>query len=323
MQDHFLKRKLHTWLPHMKRLWILGSLLLVLLIGVVLVINPQAQAPGKAQIVFCSFTHGSSKISVMDADGGNIRELTENPTWNADPVWSHDGRKIAFARDDGVYEIYVMDADGNNVRKLTKSAGSSQPAWSPDGQLIVSVVRQGLGNSLQVMDANGDRPREFPLPMKWPQSPAWSPDGQTIAFSDWTTVYLIDANGRNLRPLVGGGARHSYSPAWSPDGKRIAFAYWGQGKGAGISTVDVDGENIREVVAGGGQNSDDMPAWLPDGQQIVFVRNWEEIYIVDISGENLRLLAQGLYPDCFDPQLAVSSADKTTTTWGWIKHIFQ
>ena len=51
----------------------------------------------------------------MDADGGNQRNLTNNPVNDKDPSWSPDGEHIAFVsvRGEGL-EIYVMDADGGN-----------------------------------------------------------------------------------------------------------------------------------------------------------------------------------------------------------------
>jgi len=57
----------------------------------------------------------------MDADGGNVRQLTDNPGSDINPAWSPDGTRIAFSR----YrawdkDIYVMDADGGNVQRLTE-----------------------------------------------------------------------------------------------------------------------------------------------------------------------------------------------------------
>ena len=73
----------------------------------------------------------------MDADGDNVRQLTDDPGWDWAPTWSPDGTRIAFAStrsDDGVAEgdIYVMDADGGNVQQLTDDLGVDwSPAWSP------------------------------------------------------------------------------------------------------------------------------------------------------------------------------------------------
>ena len=60
----------------------------------------------------------------MDADGSNLRRLTDHPASDRSPSFSPDGRHIAFESDrDGNYELYVMDADGNNPAAADPSLG--------------------------------------------------------------------------------------------------------------------------------------------------------------------------------------------------------
>ena len=74
----------------------------------------------QARIAFMSDRDWHWEIYVMDADGGNQRNLSKNPAEDMDPSWFPDGKRIAFTSDrevDGNRQIYVMDADGNNQRK--------------------------------------------------------------------------------------------------------------------------------------------------------------------------------------------------------------
>ena len=58
----------------------------------------------------------------MNADGSNLKRSTNNPAMDYWPVWSPDGKRIAFTSNrDGHYEIYLMNADGSEQRNLTRN----------------------------------------------------------------------------------------------------------------------------------------------------------------------------------------------------------
>lgn len=100
---------------------------------------------------------GNWEIYGMNADGSNVRRLTDNEETDYFPAWSPDGASLAFStRRDGNMEIYLMDAGGSNLLDLTNhEAVDIMPNWSPDGtQLAFRSDRDG-NQEIYMMDADG------------------------------------------------------------------------------------------------------------------------------------------------------------------------
>ena len=135
------------------------------------------------------------------------------------PVWSPDGRRIAFVNRRDGRALYVMNADGSGLRIVARVQPRATPAWSPDGRRIVF---QGWGDGpVYVVSADGSGQRTL---ARRGNAPAWSPDGRRIAFSITGKLYVVNADGSGHRTLTrvmpGGGAA---TLAWSPDGRKLLF----------------------------------------------------------------------------------------------------
>ena len=85
------------------------------------------------RVAFARNVGGNSEIFVMNADGTQVTNLTNDPAQDRNPAWSPDGTRIAFDTDrDGNREIYLMDPDGGNLVNLTRNpAPDYSPSWSP------------------------------------------------------------------------------------------------------------------------------------------------------------------------------------------------
>jgi len=175
------------------------------------------------RIAFESGRDGDYDIYVMDADGGNMQQLTDDPGGDRNPTWSPDGTQIAFSSGrNGYSDIYVMDADGGNVRNLPDAPGriGFSPAWSPDGTRIAFASTHDGYSDIYVMDADGGNVQNLTdAPGTMESSPAWSPDGTRIAFESGRDgdyhIYVMDADGGNVLRLTN-DARAYYHPSWSP-----------------------------------------------------------------------------------------------------------
>lgn len=185
-------------------------------------IEPDLSRDGRKIVFTCAgeFTD----ICAIDAAGGAVQVLTATGD-NRNPVFSPDGKKIAFmSRRDSTASVYVMNADGTNLARVETgdAAGNDEeyPAWSPDGQRIAFVrnyseiyTAKADGSDLQLVTAAGGFKANL----------AYSPDGSQIAFDDVNDVYVVSAAGGGSPVRLTTTGTQSYDPAWSPDGLRIAF----------------------------------------------------------------------------------------------------
>ena len=99
-------------------------------------------SPDGKQIVFCSNRDGNLELYIMDADGKNVRKLTDAPgCYNGGPFFSPDGKRIIFRSDrkkKDYLQLYVINADGTGERALTDTNGVNWgPYWYKDGRHIV------------------------------------------------------------------------------------------------------------------------------------------------------------------------------------------
>ncbi|MBO5054376.1 MAG: PD40 domain-containing protein [Muribaculaceae bacterium] len=92
-------------------------------------------SPDGSEIAFCY----KGDIWKVPVKGGQASRLTTTPSYESEPVWSPDGRQIAFASDrHGNFDIYVMDANGGPATRLTTNSAIETPqAFTPDGKDIV------------------------------------------------------------------------------------------------------------------------------------------------------------------------------------------
>jgi Tol biopolymer transport system component len=164
-------------------------------------------SPDDKRIVFSGTVGGVTDLYIVDADGKNLRRLTNDLYGDLQPSWSPDGRTIAFATDRepptditrlrfAKWQIALIDAETGQIQVVPNQAGLNiNPAWAPDGKSVAYISdRTGVQN-----------------------------------------VFLYDLNDRlhyQLTNVIGGvSAITEYSPAisWARGNDKLAFTYYENG----------------------------------------------------------------------------------------------
>ncbi|GGP48703.1 bifunctional TolB-family protein/amidohydrolase [Shewanella algicola] len=189
-------------------------------------------------------------IYQMPISGGEAKPIAQGIAWQMQPVYSPDGKYIAFTSDeDGGDNIWIMEADGSNPHPVTKETFRllNSPAWSPDSQYLVARKHYTGTRSLgagevwmyHVAGGEGVKLTERPNEQKDLGEPAYSPDGRYIYFSQDATpgktfhyskdsvkgIYKIkryDTQTGDIEVLIE-GTGGAIRPTPSPDGKTLAY----------------------------------------------------------------------------------------------------
>ena len=246
-------------------------------------------------------------IYTMPIAGGTPTRVSEGLSWEVQPRFSPDGRRIAFTSDRGGGDnIWIMNRDGSDKRQVTTEEFRllNQPSWSPDGQYLVAKKHFTTGRSLGTGEvwmfhvSGGAGVQLVKKPDERHQKelgePTFSADGRSVFYTRNVTPgpifeYAQDSNtdlfnilrydldtGETTTAVSGEGG--SVRPTPSPDGKRIAFVrreatrsklyVKDLGTGDERKVYDALDQDVQETWAVTGVYPN--MAWTPDGRSLVF-----------------------------------------------------
>lgn len=196
----------------------------------------------------------SYEIFKANADGSNVRQLTNSPGYDAEgTVCKKDGSVIFTSVRDGDLELYRMDADGKNVKRLTSHPGYDGGAFfNADCTKIVWRASRPKGKALE------DYKKLL---------------GEALVRPTKLELWVADADGTNATQITYLDAA-SFAPFFHPSGKRILFSSnYGDPKGRefDIWAINVDGTDLERVTDSPG--FDGFPMFSPDGSLLAFSSN--------------------------------------------------
>ena len=245
------------------------------------------------RVVFVTNDSGKPDIWVMDADGNNRRQLSNDTRVNMFPSVSPDGRYIVYCAqragtEGNLWDVWRMDVEGGNPKQLTNGEIGLFPQVAADGKTVIYVSTASGKPTLWKTTLDGDKPVQ--LTQNITQYPAVSPDGKMIA------ALYVDPKGGS-RPTIaifsidgGEPIKTIKIPAgivrWTPDGKSLAYVNSHDGV-SNLFTIPIDGGEPKQITQ---FNSDDIFwfAFSNDFKQVICTRGTIATDVVLINDANQK-----------------------------------
>ncbi len=225
----------------------------------------------KANIAYETNETGNHEIKLYNSSS-HISSFFMNDTANyLEPRGVYSNGRIEFVSDrENQLSLYSMDYKTGVITRvpLDKQYSVISADWSRDGKYIVAAI---------------------------------SKDCDINTAGCTSDIYVMNADGTNLKNITQTRVISEYEPRWSPDGENIAF-YSNREQDFEIYKMDKDGKHLIQLTSNTFGDGD--PSWSPDGEKIVFDSNRDgdwDLYIMNADGTETKSLTQNItndfYPD--------------------------
>lgn len=263
-----------------------------------LYLRQPALSPDLSQIAF-SYKGDIWKVA---STGGRAVRLTIHPERDQRPVWSPDGRYIAFASQrEGQSDIYYMPADGGSAKRLTYNTGADYPCdWSPDGMWILAETDRVNRPDLEEVPVSGGVPRPVTgVPEESEYFARYSADGHSIVYCDGSGATRWWWEG--VKSGASGQVWILDHPSWPPKTRRVTpegmqFLWPGFSGADVVATSNASGVvNLVRFKGGQGapepitQYTSSGVSWVSvskDGSRAVFERNFR-LWQIDLATDSV------------------------------------
>jgi tetratricopeptide (TPR) repeat protein len=212
-------------------------------------------SPDGSRLAYSRGCQGYTVLEVLDYPAGTRRLVSYN---GFDPVWSPEGRYLAFVRDRRTLcleklaegretyvpqhaecELWLVDAEGTRApRRLTAGC---YPSWSRDGQRLYYYLHEEWGH-LCSLSVAGDPPQPTRVMRAASPFPAVSPDEKCVVWHHDDVAELVTLPEGNVVEKWTG-----FYPTWSPDGKSLVFSRF-EGRPDGVWVCNLEERTAARIV---------------------------------------------------------------------------
>jgi TolB protein len=205
-------------------------------------------------------------VLLASATGGGASHVRAT---DGDPVFSPDGRTIAFVHAGSTPSIMLIGVDGRHRRTLVANVDASGLVWSPDGSALAYSVSDNDIWRVDVATGAANQLTHDGPGSDW--QPSWSPAGTTIAYVKFercfrcTGIWLMNADGSNQHEIAANnGRRPIFSPASASE---LALSF------TQARVIDLDGRTLVQGSVGSSST-----VWSPRGTYVAYTTNglWVE-----------------------------------------------
>jgi Tol biopolymer transport system component len=255
-------------------------------------------SPDGKRVAYSMQIEGVSAVYVAGADGSNPVRLTHG-IFDEYPVWSPDGRWIAYYSDHNA-DVWVVPSAGGESRQLTSGPAADVPTgWLRDGTGVI-LRRFGAGNNQTLvapLDGGPVRPL-FAAPVGNVEAYP-SPDGSKVAYilvrGGRSTLWVQSAAGGPVRQLTTDGLEDARAERmWSPDGKWVLYTSRRTGT-TDLWVANVETGELRQLTQD--IRNDWGGTWSPDGRWVLFASDrggQVDLWVVPAQGGAARRVTNDL-----------------------------